>query len=69
MQESQQNLPEKKVKLNLLGLNGNVFSLNGAFRRQARREGWSAGEIEAVTTETMSGDYDHALQTLIKVTK
>ena len=38
----------KKVKLNLVGLDGNAMSLMAAFRRQAKKEGWT--EEEMVTT-------------------
>lgn len=55
----------KKVKLNLLGLDGNAFSLIGTFIRQAKKEGWSQEEIDAVKKEAMSGDYDHLLSTLM----
>ena len=58
----------KKVKLALVGLDGNVFSLMGAFRRQARREKWSPEEIKEVLDECKSGDYDHLLCTLMDVT-
>ncbi len=55
----------KKVKLQLVGLNGNAFALMGAFQRQARREGWTPEEIRAVLTECKSGDYDHLLCVLM----
>jgi hypothetical protein len=54
----------KKVKLQLVGLDGNAFSLLGAFKRQARTESWTKEEIDAVLKEAMSGDYDHLLATL-----
>ena len=57
----------KTVNLELVGLNGNAFSLMGAFRQQARREDWSKEELNAVLTECMSGDYDHLVVTLAKV--
>lgn len=57
----------KKVKLELVGLDGNAFSLMGAFQRQARKEGWSKDEIGKVITECQSGDYDHLLCTLMDV--
>jgi hypothetical protein len=56
---------EKKINLELAGLNGNSYSLMAAFQHQARREGWTKEEIKAVTDEAMSSDYDHLLQTLI----
>ena len=56
----------KTINLDLCELDDNAFSLMGAFRKQARREGWDAKEIDAVMTECQSGDYDHLLQTLMK---
>lgn len=55
----------KKVKMNLAGLDGNAFSLMGAFQREARKQGCTPAEITAVLTECQSGDYDHLLQTLM----
>ena len=60
--------PEKKtVKLSLVGLDGNAFSLMGAFQQAARRQGWTKEEIKEVLNECMSGDYDHLLATLANV--
>jgi hypothetical protein len=56
--------PMKKVKLNLVGLDGNAFSLMAAFSRQARRERWTQAEIDAVLAEARKGDYQHLLKTL-----
>jgi hypothetical protein len=56
---------DKKVKLNLVGVDGNAFSIMGTFQRQARKEGWDKEEIEAVLKEAMSGDYDHLLCTIL----
>lgn len=58
---------KKTVSLELVGLDGNAFVLMGAFSKQAKREGWSKEEIDAVLTECQAGDYDHLLQTLIAV--
>lgn len=54
----------KKVNLQLVGLDSNAFALMGAFQKQARREGWEKEEIELVLHEARSGDYDHLLATL-----
>lgn len=59
----------KKVKLKLVGLDGNAFSLMGAFRKQARKEGWSPEEISFVIDKCMSGDYNNLLATLMRYTK
>jgi hypothetical protein len=56
---------DKKVTLQLVGLDGNAFSLMGAFQRQARKEGWSKEEIKSVLDECQSGDYNHLLCTLM----
>jgi hypothetical protein len=55
----------KRVKLELVGLDGNAFVLLGAFSGQARREGWTQEEINAVLTDVKSSNYDHLLQVLI----
>ncbi|GAC1700234.1 MAG: hypothetical protein NVS9B4_01260 [Candidatus Acidiferrum sp.] len=55
----------KKVKLNLVGLDGNAFVLLGTFSREAKRQGWTASEIKAVLDEARSGDYNHLLNTLM----
>lgn len=56
----------KTVSLNLIGLDGNAFSLMGAFQKQARREKWEKSEIDAVLAECQTGDYNHLLVTLMK---
>ncbi|MGY8909796.1 MAG: hypothetical protein ACKVIG_08050 [Flavobacteriales bacterium] len=55
---------EKSVNLNLIGVNGNAYAIMGAFRKQARKEGWSAEEIKAVIDEAISNDYPHLLATI-----
>jgi hypothetical protein len=55
----------RTINLDLCGIDGNAFVLMGAFRKQARKEGWDTKEIDIVMTECQSGDYDHLLQTLI----
>jgi len=54
----------KKVNLNLLGMDGNAFSILGAFRNQAKKDGWNKEEIELVLDEAQSGDYEHLLATI-----
>ena len=56
----------KIVSLYLDEIDGNAFALMGAFRKQARREGWSPEEIDAVIEECMKGDYDNLLQVLME---
>jgi len=54
-----------KVKLKLIGLDSNVFAVLGAFSVAARRQGCSQDEIKAVIKEATSGDYNHALATIM----
>lgn len=55
---------DKKVKLKLVGLDGNAFSLMGAFKKAAQRAGWTQAEIKLVLDKAMSGDYNNLLRTL-----
>ena len=55
----------KTINLELAGVNGNAFAIMGAFRLQARREGWSKEEIDLVLEEAKSGNYDHLLATIM----
>lgn len=55
----------KKIKLDLVGLDGNAFALMGAFQKQARREGWTKDEIKIVLDKCTSGDYDNLIITLL----
>lgn len=60
--------PAKKVVMSLVGIDGNAFSLMGAFAASAKLQGWSKEEIKVVTDACMSGDYDNLLQVLIEHT-
>lgn len=55
---------EKTVNLDLVGVDGNAFMIMGAFRRQAKNEGWTPEEIEQVMQEAKNGDYVHLLATI-----
>ena len=54
----------KKIDLELVGLDGNAFSIMAEFRHQAKKENWSEEEITAVLKEAQSGDYDNLLFTI-----
>jgi len=56
------------VKLELVGLDGNAYSLMGAFSKAARRQKTPSEEINAVIKECMSGDYDNLLRVLMNNT-
>lgn len=55
---------QKKVSMKLIGLDGNAFSILGEFNAQARRQGWSTEEINAVIKEATNGDYYHLMSTI-----
>ena len=59
---------EKKVRLQLVGLDGNAFALLGAFQKAARRQEWKEAEIKNIIKEATSGDYNHLLMTLMEYT-
>ena len=56
------------VEMELVGLDGNAFSLMGAFKREAVRQGVSKDEYNAVINDCMSGDYNHLLTVLLENT-
>ena len=56
--------PARTVNFNLIGQDGNAFFLLGAWRKQARRDGWSSEDIDKVINEATSGDYNHLISTL-----
>ena len=55
-----------KVKLNLVGVNGNAFAIMGAFKGAAKEQGWSKERIREVLDEAISSDYDHLLHIILK---
>ena len=59
----------KRVCMNLVGLDGNAFALMGAFSKEAKRQGWDSDEIQMVIDECKTGDYDHLLFTLMQYTE
>lgn len=61
-------MTDKKVKMELVGLDGNAFSIMGAFQNNAKRQGWTKEEIEEVLTKARSGDYDNLLRVMMEYT-
>ena len=55
-----------KIKVALVGQDGNAFAIMGAVSKALRRGGVSTEEISEFTSESMSGDYNHLLQTAMK---
>ena len=55
---------DKKIKLSLVGIDGNAFSIMGAFSKQAKKEKWTKEEIDTVLGNAMNSDYNHLLATI-----
>lgn len=58
-----------EVTVELLGGDGNAFSILGKVRRALREGGVPSNEIEAFGKEAMSSDYDHLLRTVMQWVK
>jgi len=56
----------KKIKLTLVGIDGNAFTILSAFGKQARKENWTDEEIWAVLDKAQSSDYNNLLSTIMK---
>jgi hypothetical protein len=60
---------ELKVKLDLVGIDGNAFAVMGAFKKAAQRQGMPKEEIDQILAEAKSGDYNYLLATIIDHTE
>lgn len=56
----------KKVPLKLEGMDGNAFFILGAWKKSARKSGWSEEEIKSVVDDAKSGDFDHLLSVIMR---
>jgi hypothetical protein len=54
------------IQVRLSEQDGNAFSIISRVRRAMLKSGVPPDEIEEFSTEAMSGDYDHLLQTAMK---
>ncbi len=59
-------MTDKTVKINLRRVDGNAFSIMGAFKVAAKKQGWTTAEITEVLNKAMSGDYNHLLMTIME---
>lgn len=57
------NVKYPQVKVKLVGVNGNAYSILGHVGEAMKQAGISKEEIEEYMEEAKSGDYDHLLQT------
>jgi hypothetical protein len=51
------------AKVRLTGTDGNAFSIMGKVSEALKRAGATQAQINEYVDESMSGDYDHLLQT------
>lgn len=54
----------KKVKMELVGIDGNAFAILGAFNRAALKQKWTREEVQTVIDEATSSDYSHLIATI-----
>ncbi len=54
------------VEVQLTGEDGNAFFIIGRVSKALKRAGATAEQVKEFTTDAMSGDYDHVLQTCMK---
>jgi len=58
--------PEKRPTVKLVGENGNAYGIMGRVKRALRSGGADQEYITKYLQESMTGDYDHLLQTALK---
>lgn len=56
------------VKLSLVGLDSNAFALLAAFKRAARKQGFTEEQYIPIIEDAQSGDYSHLLSVLMNNT-
>jgi hypothetical protein len=55
-----------EIQVQLVGLDGNAYSIMGRVSAALKEAGIAKEEIDEYYAESTSGDYDHLLQTAIK---
>jgi len=55
-----------EIEVELIGHDGNAFTILGRVTRAMKRAGLSAEQIEEYRTEAMSSDYNNLLATTMK---
>jgi len=56
----------EKPVLELVGQDGNAFSILGKALKVARKAGWTEDQVKKFQKEATSGNYDHLLSTCMK---
>lgn len=57
---------KNRVIMELIGQDGNAFSILGRFQGAARKAGWTPEEIKEVMDEAQSGDYNKLLYVIMQ---
>jgi len=55
-----------QVTVQLVGQDGNAFTVLGLVQKAMHKAGISKADIEAFTTEATAGDYNHLLATVVR---
>ena len=58
---------EEDPKYDLVGVDGNAYSVMGYVQRAMRNENFTKDEINSYLNDAMSDDYDHLLYVSIKM--
>lgn len=64
MESTEVKYPE--IEVQLTGRDGNAFAIIAAVTAALKRAGISESEIDGVSQDMMSGDYDHLLQVAMR---
>jgi hypothetical protein len=59
-------MPKYDVAVQLSGNDGNAYAIMGSVSKALKRAGAPKEDVDAYLAESMSGDYDHLLQTAIE---
>ena len=55
----------KKVKMSLKSVKPSAFSILGEFAREARKQGWTRREVNAVVVKAMATDFKNFMETIL----
>ena len=60
-----QKIVNKTVKMTLVGVDGNAFSVMGTFRQNALKQGWTRQEVQQVLDYAKQGDNIHLMNAIM----
>ena len=65
-QQERQQMSKYPISVQLSGTDGNAFAIMATVKNALKKAGVEQLEIDEYIHESMSGDYDHLLQTAMK---